>query len=158
MSSITAAPSATAQLRNFIGKFDPVHQKLIRAVRKELRKRFPGAYELVYDNYNFFVIGYSTSEKSSDAVISLTANSSGVGLCFIRGARLPDPDKILLGSGNQTRFIRLPAVNTLKARTVVRLLKAAESQSRIPFTKTDHGRVIVRSVSAKQRPRRKPAN
>ena len=155
MSSTTAAPSPTAQLREFIAKFDPVLQKLIRAVRKELRKRFPGAYELVYDNYNFFVIGYSASEKPSDAIISLTANSSGVGLCFIRGARLPDPDKILLGSGNQTRFIRLPAADILKTRSVVRLLKAAEAQSRIPFTKTGHGPVIVRSVSAKQRPRRK---
>ena len=158
ISSTPAAPSPTAQLREFIAKFDSVHQKLIRAVRKELRRRFPGAYELVYDNYNFFVIGYSASEKPSDAIISLTANSSGVGLCFIRGARLQDPDKILLGSGNQTRFIRLPAVDILKARSVVRLLKAAEAQSRIPFPNTGSGRVIVRSISAKQRPRRKPAS
>lgn len=158
MSATPSAPSPTAQLREFIAKFDPMNQKLIRAVRRELRKRFPGAYELVYDNYNFFVIGYSASEKPSDAIISLTANSSGVGLCFVRGATLPDPDKILFGSGNQTRFIRLPAVDILKAKSVVRLLTAAEAQSRIPFTKTEHGRVIVRSVSAKQRPRRKPAN
>lgn len=157
MSSTTAASSSTAQLREFIAKFDPSHQKLIRAARKELRARFPDAYELIYDNYNFFVIGYSASEKPSDAIISLTANSSGVGLCFIRGASLQDPDKILLGSGNQTRFIRLPSVDILKSKSVVRLLKAAEAGSRIPFARTEHGRVIVRSISAKQRPRRKPA-
>ena len=44
---------AEGQLKGFIGKFEPKHQSLIRAVRKVLRKRFPTADELVYDNYNF---------------------------------------------------------------------------------------------------------
>src|SRR5260221_12463225 len=101
--------SATAekQLKGFIAKFDPKHQTLIRAVRKSLRKRFPTAYELAYDNYNFFVVGYSSTERPSDAIVSMAAGANGVGLCFIHGARLRDPGKILLGSGNQTRYIRL---------------------------------------------------
>ena len=45
---------AEKQLKGFIAKFQPGHQMLIRAVRKALRKRFPTAYELAYDNYNFF--------------------------------------------------------------------------------------------------------
>ena len=44
-----------ALVRSFIKKFDLDCQKLIRAVRKALRKRFSTAYELAYDNYNFFV-------------------------------------------------------------------------------------------------------
>ncbi len=47
------------QLQNFIEKFEPDHQSLIRDARKALRKRFAEAYELVYDNYKLFVIGYS---------------------------------------------------------------------------------------------------
>jgi hypothetical protein len=50
--------AAEKQLRGFIGKFEPKRQALIRATRKALRRRFPTAFELAYDNYNFFVIGY----------------------------------------------------------------------------------------------------
>ena len=98
-------------LRSFIQKFEPKHQKVIRAARKALRARFPTANELVYDNYNFFVIGYSPTERPSDSVISIAAAANGVGLCFIRGATLSDPAKILHGSGKQTRFLRLPSAD-----------------------------------------------
>ena len=49
---------AETTLGAFIAKFDPAHQRLIRDLRAALRRRFPAAHELVYDNYNFFVIGY----------------------------------------------------------------------------------------------------
>ena len=88
------------QLQNFIGKFEPKHQAVIRAVRKALRKRFATATELAYDNYNFFVIGFGPTERPSDCIVSIAAAANGVGLCFIRGAGLPDPAKMLLGSGN----------------------------------------------------------
>ena len=62
-----------SQLKGFIAKFDPKHQAVIRAARKILRKRIPTATELVYDNYNFFVIGYGATERPSDAIISIAA-------------------------------------------------------------------------------------
>src|SRR6266481_8803757 len=89
------------QLQSFVEKFEPRHQATIRAARKALRKRFPTATELVYDNYNFFVIGFGPSERPSDCFISIAAASNGVGLCFIHGATLPDPAGILAGSGKQ---------------------------------------------------------
>jgi hypothetical protein len=150
--------SAEAQLRAFVAKFDPKHKALIRAVREALRHRFPTAFELVYDNYNFFVIGYSPTERPSDAIVSLTANASGVGLCFLRGASLPDPKRILQGSGNQTRFIRVPSAHVLSSPDVKDLFDAAVRQSGAPFRTTGRARLIIRSVSAKQRPRRKRAS
>jgi hypothetical protein len=151
-----AAPiDAERQLKGFVEKFEPRHQALIRAVRKALRKRFPTAYELVYDNYNFFVIGYSPSERPSDSIVSVAAGANGVGLCFIRGASLPDPKKILLGSGNQTRFVRLKAADVLARPEVEALLSAAVAQAKIPLRATGRGKLVIRSVSAKQRPRRK---
>jgi hypothetical protein len=148
---------AEGQLKGFIGKFDGKNQALIRAVRKAFRKRLPTAHELVYDNYNFFVIGYSPTERPSDAVLSMAAGANGVGLCFIHGARLPDPKKILLGSGTQTRFIRLESVEVLARPEVQALVAAAVAQSRAPFRATGRGTLVIRSVSAKQRPRRKSA-
>jgi hypothetical protein len=143
------------QLANFIAKFDPAVAKLIRSCRAALRERLPTATELVYDNYNFFVIGYSPTERPSDAIVSLAAGANGVGLAFIYGATLPDPTGILLGSGNQTRFIRLPSAKKLAEPEVEALLRAAIAQAKSPLPKSGKGKTIIRSVSAKQRPRRK---
>jgi Domain of unknown function (DU1801) len=149
------ADTPEVQLRRFIGKFEPKQQALIRAARRILRRRFPTAYELAYDNYNFFVIGYSPTERPSDAVVSLAAGANGVGLCFIHGAKLRDPEKLLLGSGKQTRFIRLDSADMLARPEVEALMDAAIDRAKTPFRATGRGRLVIRSVSAKQRPRRK---
>jgi len=149
-----SAESPATQMAGFIAKFDPKIAKLIREVRTALRKRFPAANELVYDNYNFFVIGYCTTERPSDCMVSLAANAKGVGLSFYYGATLPDPGKILLGSGNQNRFIRPESAAVLARPEVEALLRAAAGQSKTPLPASGNGRTIVRSVSAKQRPRR----
>src|ERR1700693_4939363 len=112
-STVRTSAEAEKQLKGFIAKFEPKHQTRIRAVRKAPRKRFPTAYELAYDNYNFFASGCGPTERPSDCIVSMAAGANGVGLCFIHGASLPDPKKILLGSGNQTRFIRIESVDVL---------------------------------------------
>jgi hypothetical protein len=130
---------------------------LLRACRRALRKRFPTANELVWDNYNFFVIGYSATERPSDTIVSLAAGASGVGLSFYRGATLPDPHKILLGEGTQNRFIRLESVKTLSRPEVEALIAAAVAQAKTPMPATGRRKLVIRSISAKQRPRRKSA-
>jgi hypothetical protein len=153
----SASPDAAQQLDSFIDKFDPKDQALIRAVRKALRKRLPTANELVYDNYNFFVIGYCATERPSDCIVSIAAAASGVGLAFYRGATLPDPHHLLLGSGSQNRFIRLESAQTLARPEVEALVAAAVAQNKAPLPASGKGKLIIRSISAKQRPRRKPA-
>lgn len=147
-------PSAAAQLRQFIGKFSPGNQKLIRAVRQFMRAQFPGANEIVYDNYNFFVIGFGATERPSDCFLSIAAAANGVGICFTYGAQLPDPEKILQGSGKQTRFLRVPDLAALKLPAVRALLSAAVTQARAPSPKPGRGKLIIGSTSRKQRPRR----
>ena len=149
-----ATASAATQVASFIAKFDAANAKLIRACRSMMRKRLPAANELVYDNYNFLAIGYSASERASDCVVSLACGSNGVSLSFYYGATLPDPDRLLLGSGNQNRFVRLPSAATLQEPAVERLLRAALAQAKTPMPASGRGRTIVKSISAKQRPRR----
>ncbi len=149
--------SPARQLDRFLAKFEPKERSLIRAARAVLRRRWPGANELVWDNYNFFVIGYCTTERPSSAIVTIAAAANGVGISFYRGASLPDPHRILLGSGVQNRFIRLDSVATLARPEVRALLDAAARQDRPPLAKNRRGKLIIRSVSAKQRPRRKAA-
>ena len=148
-------PDAEKQLKSFISKFDPKYQTLIREVRKALRKQLPTANELVWDNYNFFVLSYGATERPSDCIVTIAAGANGVGLSFYRGATLPDPHKILLGSGVQNRFLRLDSAATLARPEVKALITAAIAQARTPLPAKGGRKLIIRSVSAKQRPRRK---
>lgn len=151
----TTSPSPARQVASFIGKFDPSVAKVLRACRSALQKRLPTAVEIVYDNYNFFVIGYGSTPKASDCIVSLTGSSNGVGLCFIHGAKLPDPKGLLLGSGKQTRFIRLPGAALLKTSGVEALLKAAIARAKTPLPPRGKGGTVIKSISAKQRPRKR---
>jgi hypothetical protein len=153
--SAQANTAAEKNLKAFLAKFTTKHQTLIREVRKALRKRLPKANELVWDNYNFFVIGYSPTERPSNSVVSLAAAANGVGLSFYRGASLPDPHKILLGSGKQNRFIRLESAQILSRPEVEELIAAAVKQNKVAFPSSGGRKLIIRSVSKKQRARRK---
>ena len=155
MTSTIPKPADEKQLKGFIEKFEPKHQTLIRAVRKALRRRLPTANEFVYDNYNFFVIAYGPTERPSECILSMFASANGVGVCFLWGAKLPDPKKILRGSGNQTRSIRIESVDMLARPEVEALIAAAVARAKSPLPSSGRGKLIIRSVSAKQRPRRK---
>ena len=149
----TIPVSPAKQIAAFIKKFDPAVAKLIRSVRSALRKRLPTAIEQVYDNYNFLVIGFCASERTSDCIVSLAASAKGVALSFYHGASLPDPDKILQGSGSQNRFLRLEGAVTLAQPAVASLIRAAVAQARTPLP-VGRGYTVIKSISAKQRPRR----
>ena len=149
------AATAESQLRAFIEKFGADDQRLIRAVRSALRRRLPTANELVWDNYNFFVIGYSPTERPTDSILSIAARANGVGVCFIHGASLPDPKGLLLGSGRQTRFIRVASASELSHPDVAELIDAAISRASKPLPASGRGKLIIRSIAAKQRPRQR---
>jgi hypothetical protein len=151
----STSDDAERQLDEFIGKFSEEHQKLIRDVRKAMRKRIPTANEMVYDNYNFFVIGYSPNDRPSDAIFSIVGGANGVSICFIQGARLEDADKLLSGGGVQTRFLRVESAKDLARPEVEALIAAAIAQAKTPLKATGRGTLVIRSVSGKQRPRRK---
>jgi hypothetical protein len=146
------------QLAGFIKKFDSKNAALIRSVRKVLRKRLPTANELVYDNYNFFVIGYCSTERPSDCILSIAAGANGVGLSFYHGATLPDPHRLLLGSGNQSRFIRIESAATLTRPEVEELIAAAIKYAEGPLSGSGRGKLVIRSISKKQKPRRKDSD
>src|SRR3954464_1846334 len=118
--SAEARRSAEAELLRLITTFAPAHQRLIGAMRRSLRKRLPTAHEVVYGYNGFFVISYSPNERGYEGVCALRASADGVRLYFGRGKELPDPAKLLQGSG-QTRWIHVEGASTL-ARPVVACL------------------------------------
>jgi hypothetical protein len=155
--SAVARRSAEAELRTLIAKFAPAHLRLIGAMRRWLRKRLPTAHEVVYEYRDWFVISYSPNERGYEGVLAIRASANGVRLYFNRGKELPDPAKLLQGSGNQTRSINLEGASTLARPEVARLIDEAIARNRVPFARAGRGSVVIRSASAKQRRRRRPA-
>jgi hypothetical protein len=96
---------ARGQLDRFIDKYSPEIRALARAVLARMRARLPGAVELVYDNYNALVIGFGPTERPSEAILSIVLYPRWVSLCFLNGAKLPDPHKLLKGSGTKVRHL-----------------------------------------------------
>ena len=148
--SAVTQQSAEAQLRSLIAKFAPPQQRIIDAMRRWLRKRLPTAHEIVYEYSNSSVISYSPNERGYEGVFAIRASANDVRLYFNQGKRLPDPAKLLRGSG-QARWIQLEKASTLADPAVARLIEEAIARNRVPFAPTGRGPVVIRPVSAKRR-------
>ena len=53
-----SAVSPSKQLAMFLARFSPEIVKLATAARAKLRRRLPGAVEMVYDNYHALVMAF----------------------------------------------------------------------------------------------------
>jgi hypothetical protein len=155
----TPQADAQQQLDSFLDKYAPDVAAFARSALTKMRKLVPGAIEMVYDNYNWLVIGFAPSERPSEAIFSIVLPPGRVSLCFLQGAGLPDPAKRLQGNGNVVRNIRLyeagkPDAKVLDDPEVRSLINVALNRAKVPMPTRAHGNLIIKSVSAKQRPRR----
>ena len=153
--SAAARRSAEAQLRELVARLAPAQVRLVGATRRRLQKRLPTAHEVVYEYRDFLVISYSPSGRGYEGVLAIRASADAVRLYFNRGRELPDPAKLLRGSGGQTRWINLEGPSTLSRPEVAHLIDAAIARNRVPFARAGRGPVDIRPASARQR--RRPA-
>ena len=141
------------QLEEMLDRFDPAVSALARGALERVRRLVPGAVQMVYDNTYALVVGFSATDRASEALLSVVIYPRKVSLCFIWGATLADPDHLLQGEGRQVRHIRLNAVPDLDAAPVRRLLRAEVDASETPFA-GKRGRMEIRMVAKKRRARR----
>ena len=145
---------AEAQLDAFIDKFTPEVAALTRNLIEKMKRRVPGATIMVYDNYNALAIGFGPTDKAGQAVLSLAVMPRWVTLCFLHGVGLPDPHRILNGSGSRVRHVRLHTPEAFDDPQVQDLIEAALDRSEPPIDPAAEQELIIKSISAKQRPRR----
>jgi hypothetical protein len=149
--------SPEKQFARFLSKYLPETAAQAEEAIVKLRSILPEAFEMVYDNYNWLVVGFSPTDRPSDAIFSIVVAPRWVTLCFLQGAKLPDPQRLLKGGGKQVRNIRLEDVGTLDKPAVRALIEEAMARAKVRFDGTCERRMIIKSVSAKQRPRRPAA-
>ena len=73
---------------------------------------------------------------------------------FTHGVGLPDPHGLLNGGGNQVRSIPLSKPETLDDPRVRALMDEALARAKVPLDSSQPHRLVIKSISAKQRPRR----
>ena len=152
----TEPVSDPRELVALLARFDPAIRTLVREARTTLRRRMPTAIELVYDNARALAIGFASSDRMSDTIVSLAVYARGVNLYFMYGAALADPHHLLLGSGNQGRFVRLESVEMLGRREIVDLITAAIAEGDTPLPKSGRGRFVIKSISPTRRSGTRP--
>jgi hypothetical protein len=145
---------AQAELDTFIDKFTPEVAALTRALLGKARARIPGATILVYDNYNALAIGFGPSEKAGQAILSLAVMPRWVTLCFLWGKGLPDPHGLLKGDGSRVRHVRLHKPDDFDDPRIDALIAEALKHADHPIDPAAPQLLIIKSISAKQRPRR----
>lgn len=149
------AAEVEAQVEGFIARYDDAIAAQIRAARAIMQARLPGALELVWDNYNALAIGYGPSERQADILFSIAAYPRWISLFLVGGPRLNDPHGLLKGEGSRVRHIVLEAAERLNDPQVAGLMDQILVGARTPLDPSQPQRTIVKSISAKQRPRRK---
>jgi len=142
------------QIETFLAKFTPELAAQAKRILTKLRKRLPNATEIVYDNYNALAFGFGPSERASEAILSIALFPKWVNLFFLQGVGLPDPGKRLKGSGKLVRHVRLSGSETLDEPAVAALIDEALRRAKVPLDPKARRKLVIKSVSAKQRPRR----
>jgi hypothetical protein len=147
--------SPQKHLAGFIAKFDPAIAAQAKKILAAMRKRLPGALELVYDNYNALAVGFAPTERASDVIFSIAVYPKWVSLFLFGGQKLKDPKKLLKGSGNTVRHIVLKdGAATLDDPDVKMLMTQCLAIADPPLDRRQKYRLIIKSISARQRPRR----
>jgi hypothetical protein len=146
--------SAERELQALIEKFTPENATLARACLQKMRAKLPGAVQLVYDNYNALAIGFGPSQRASEAIFSIVLYPRWVTLFFLQGAGLPDPKKLLKGSGKVVRHIVLASADDLDEPAIKGLMTMALNRAKVAMDPEARGSLAIRAIAPKQRPRR----
>jgi hypothetical protein len=147
----------TKDLLKFLKPFGNEVIELVMWLRDFAWDLCPQANELIYDNYNAVAFGWSPTDKvgHTSCSIAVGRSSKNVHFGFYWGSELSDPKKMLLGEGNQYRYILVTDKNKFPKAYIKKLVNEAyvNSLSKVKDQKQiKQGLTIVKSVSEKKRP------
>lgn len=146
----------TTDLLKFLAPFPDDIKELALWLREFVWDLFPTANELIYDNYNALAFGWSLTDKLGHTFCSVAVgrSSKNVHFGFYWGSQIADPDKILLGKGNQYRYILVKSKKDFPKTYIKKLLKEAYANSLAKVKDKKQivqGITITKSISAVKR-------
>ena len=146
----------TKDLLEFLSPFEQEKQDLVLWLREFVWKQYPDCNELIYDNYNALAFGWSLTEKlgSTFCNIALGRSSKNIHFGFFHGKDLKDPEKKLIGRGNQYRYMLVTSKKEFPKKYAQQLLGEAYANALAKLKDPKQirsGLTIVRSISEKRR-------
>ncbi len=144
-------------LTRFLKPYDPSVRTLALALREIVLDELAPCHENIYDAYSAVAIGYGTSDRLKDGIVHIAVYSRHVNLGFNEGVVLPDPDGLLLGTGNQIRHLTVRSTDDLGRPEIRAFLRAARKEAGKPAPPKSGPRPVVSTVkriyARKRRPR-----
>jgi hypothetical protein len=117
---------------------------------------YPSCNELIYDSYNAVAFGWSLTDRLGHTFCSVAVMAKYVHFGFYWGSQIADPEKRLLGKGNQYRYIVVKERADFPKTYIKKLLKEAYANSLAKVkenTPPVKGQTIVKAIySKKKRP------
>jgi hypothetical protein len=147
----------TKDLLKFLEPFGDDVTDLVMWLRDFAWDLCPKANELIYDNYNALAFGWSPTDRVGHTICSIAVgrSSRNVHFGFYWGNEISDPEQMLLGQGNQYRYILVTAKKKFPRAYVKKLVRDAYSNSLGKVKDQSQiisGQTIVKSISVKKRP------
>ena len=143
-------------LVKFLAPYPQEVQDIVLWLRGFVWDLYPKTNELIYDNYNAVAFGWSITEKLSHTFCSVAAFPKHAHFGFYWGTQVADPEKLLLGKGNQYRYIVVKEEKDFPKVYIKKLLKEAYANSLAKVKDKNeivNGKTIVKSISpVKKRP------
>lgn len=149
------AAEVEAQVEGFIARYDDAIAAEIRAARAIMRARLPGALELVWDGLQYAGDRVWPGRAASRHPVLHRRLSLLDQPVPGRRTGLNDPHGLLKGEGSRVLHIVLEAAERLNDPEVAGLMDQIPGNARTPLDPAQLQRTIVKSISTKQRPRRK---
>ena len=140
----------------FLSPFDREIKDIVIWLREFIWDTYPKTNELIYDNYNALAVGWSPTDRVGHTFCSIAVGrtSKNIHFGFYWGSEISDPEKKLIGQGNQYRYILVKSISEFPKAYIKKLLKEAYANS---MTKVKdkkqimHGNTITKSISTKKR-------
>ena len=146
----------TKNLLKFLSPFPSGVQEIALYLREFVWNLYPKCNELIYDNYNALAFGWSLTDRLGHTFCSVAAFKNYCHFGFYWGTEIADPEKKLLGKGNQYRYIVVTKKNDFPKTYIKKLLKEAYANSLAKVKDKKQiveGKTIVKSISpVKKRP------
>src|SRR5215468_10167407 len=121
----------TKDLIKFLTPFPSGVKERALALRAFVWDLYPHCNELIYENYNALAFGWSPTDRVGHTFCSVAVgrSSHNVHFGFYWGSELSDPKKMLLGEGNQYRYILVKNKEGFPNAYITKLVKEAYANS-----------------------------
>jgi hypothetical protein len=146
----------TKDLVKFLKPFDDDIKGIVLWLRAFVWDLYPNTNELIYDNYNALAFGWSLTDRLGHTFCSVAVgrSSKNIHFGFFWGSQIADPEKILLGKGNQYRYILVKNKDDFPKTYIKKLMKDAYANSLAKVkdkSQLMRGATITKSISAVKR-------